>query len=55
MNYLPAWVFCIPDKDDPNYEKYLREGQAVRDGVPEYTINHLIKILEKQRNERNSD
>lgn len=41
MNYLPAWVYCIPDKRSPNYITYL-VNDAAKDGVPTHVIARLI-------------
>lgn len=47
MNYIPVWVFCIPDKESPDYYSYLM-NDAIKDGVPEHVrINLISQYLQR--------
>lgn len=54
MNYVPAWILCIPERDDPNYLDYLI-NQAYKDGVPKHVIANLIKKYHEKETNENSD
>lgn len=49
MNYVPAWVFCIPDRSDEGYLEYLKT-EAERDGVPKSVIENLLNQYYKRVN-----
>lgn len=53
--YVPAWVFCVPDKDDPNFGEYLL-NQASKDGMPEHVRQSLLKFYNaRKKRERSED
>jgi len=41
MTYIPAWVLCIPDPDDPGYLDYLL-NEAIKNGMPEHVRKRLV-------------
>ena len=42
LSYIPAWAFCIPERNDPKYLDYLLDS-APKDGVPNHVRLHLIR------------
>lgn len=43
MSFItPAWMLCIPERDDPKYFNWL-VTKAAADGVPDHVIEHLVK------------